>query len=765
MAVLEIAKIQVRRGEELQTGIPQLEPGEFGWAEDTENLYIGKRVIEGAIDDNNTRILTENDLNFFRVAIQSTGTAASSYLYRQNISIQTDPINGYLYYTSSTTVQSKLDQSVSLSDFGVIPSTTPVDITLDLERAIQDLFFNSTWDDWKREDTRRTLLIPAGNYMVSETIKLPPYTKLVGEGSAITKLILTSPISNLFKTVDALGRTFEDGNMESGLKRSRGIHIEGMTLAFKTNNSENNNSLLSLDNTLDAIVEDVLFKTDFTSTSTTTFGITSFGTGIEIRGIGGGVGSGDVNLCENIRIHNCKFDGLNKGVKGAGPIIRPIISNSIFSNLHQGIELIGTGASPGPMNGHIFQNRFENILERGLYVDSGITTVRNNIISENNFFVQVGNGNFLDDHITVAAFPIIEFASEGNQTINDIFQRKVIADAAPETANGFYYNPLVLGNTVINDGSIYSTNIASSSTGSLMKLPCTEEDQVVDVRYQITGTNISRKGHLTINVADSVGNYAFASLSDSYNFIETLETKIASFAMNLSIPLIGIISDIQAPSHTEPVKVTTNLPHKLPAGVPVVLFNMSGMEDLQGNTYYISVNGTQTNNLFLWHDEDLSLPVDGVGFAAYLSGGEVYYSLLPNQFAVNLSLYSKFEDLIGPAPYPSNPISVPAGWYITPDGTNFACITEYIVSTDISGAPIAVFSAQSLSGALNFADPSASWALVKSTADGQIDGNTILSFEVASNFADPSSQNYMVLKCSNKLPENLKISYQVTTQL
>ena len=40
MAVIEIAKIQVRRGQENLTGIPQLAPGEFGWAEDTENLSI-----------------------------------------------------------------------------------------------------------------------------------------------------------------------------------------------------------------------------------------------------------------------------------------------------------------------------------------------------------------------------------------------------------------------------------------------------------------------------------------------------------------------------------------------------------------------------------------------------------------------------------------------------------------------------------------------------------------------------------------------------
>ena len=46
MAVIEIAKIQVRRGQESVTGVPQLDPGELGWAEDTQHLYIGKRIVD-----------------------------------------------------------------------------------------------------------------------------------------------------------------------------------------------------------------------------------------------------------------------------------------------------------------------------------------------------------------------------------------------------------------------------------------------------------------------------------------------------------------------------------------------------------------------------------------------------------------------------------------------------------------------------------------------------------------------------------------------
>ena len=67
MAVVSISRIQVRRGQENQTGVPTLAGGEFGWAADTENLYIGLRREDGGARDDNVRILTENDLVNFLV--------------------------------------------------------------------------------------------------------------------------------------------------------------------------------------------------------------------------------------------------------------------------------------------------------------------------------------------------------------------------------------------------------------------------------------------------------------------------------------------------------------------------------------------------------------------------------------------------------------------------------------------------------------------------------------------------------------------------
>ena len=60
MAVVQISRIQVRRGRALQgTGIPDnLASGEFAWAMDTQELYIGNgSVAEGAPAVGKTKII------------------------------------------------------------------------------------------------------------------------------------------------------------------------------------------------------------------------------------------------------------------------------------------------------------------------------------------------------------------------------------------------------------------------------------------------------------------------------------------------------------------------------------------------------------------------------------------------------------------------------------------------------------------------------------------------------------------------------------
>ena len=63
MAVVQISRIQIRRGQKNQgSGLPQLASGELGWAIDTRELYIGNgSVSEGSPSVGNTKVLPQFD--------------------------------------------------------------------------------------------------------------------------------------------------------------------------------------------------------------------------------------------------------------------------------------------------------------------------------------------------------------------------------------------------------------------------------------------------------------------------------------------------------------------------------------------------------------------------------------------------------------------------------------------------------------------------------------------------------------------------------
>jgi len=106
MAVIQISKIQHRRGlKNNNAGIPQLSAAEIAWAIDTQELYIGNgSVADGAPYVGNTKILTEHD-NILELA--------NSYRFAL-----TEPS---ISLSVPRSLQSKLDEYVSIFDFGAIP--------------------------------------------------------------------------------------------------------------------------------------------------------------------------------------------------------------------------------------------------------------------------------------------------------------------------------------------------------------------------------------------------------------------------------------------------------------------------------------------------------------------------------------------------------------------------------------------------------------------------------------------------------------------
>jgi len=481
MAVVEIAKIQVRRGQENQTGVPQLEPGEFGWAQDTEHLYIGKRISEGANTDENTRILTENDLQNIFNLVDTTSTQIINYTYREQVPhiINTVPIS----------LQDRLDQRVSLASFGVVPSFTATDITVPFQNAVNTLFYNSTVDSDQRIESKRKLIVPAGNYIVREEILLPPFAQIEGEGPGITKITLVETGTHMFRTIDGilpLQKSLQA--MSDGPNRARNVGLSNMTIEYATT-ANSSYALLALDNVENANISNVEFgiqtSTDFVSD----------GIGIQLRG----TKNSGVELCENIQILNCIFNSLSTAIEGTGTVTRMVIKDNKFSNLQSGIRFFNVDEFDTPSKGIITNNKFENIIKEAFYV--GTDTTATNHISQYNVYYQVGNGITLDDNTSTEQYAVINFNSDGNKSIDDYFSRQ--NEAVSNTDPNFYYNPLVVGAVSVINNTVFKYNNIPPGVTDLTKIPLTDQEQRLEIEYKFfdDAHQYNRTGKLLINIS------------------------------------------------------------------------------------------------------------------------------------------------------------------------------------------------------------------------------------------------------------------------
>jgi hypothetical protein len=526
VSIIEIAKIQVRRGQENTTGVPQLAPGEFGWAQDTENLYIGKRIAEGANTDDNSRILTQKDYdNLFAIAMgagRDAVASTSTYRYRDNLDFA-------LFASTTTFIGTKLDAFVSLTDFGVTASSTATDIYNELNTAVQNLFANIYFQG----DTRRNLIIPAGNYYISDTIELPPYASLVGEGPGMTNLLSLNNDRPMFKTVDANGVAFESTMAEQNSQfGSRFVNLEGMTLAYTTGTAVNH-PLVYFDNTEHSNINRVEFTVvDVVNTSTGTVLINSstiYGTAISLRG----ERRSGIEQNKNVTISNCNFKKIGTGVLGTGSVAYSLIEDCNFADLKAGIifsAFNGDVYRTAPTNAIITKNNFEYIENQAIFVGTATdqTTFLPNVLNHSssfNSFYKVGNGPGLGDLIlTNTGTAVISCYGSGFNSINDKFSRKEFANPIiGTTSTTFFYKPLVEGVTLENATSITIKDLGTSQQ-ILDRLYVTGKTVSYKIPYKLeeqSNNYYTRSGMLTITIVGNP-NYtplgSVGSISDYYDF-------------------------------------------------------------------------------------------------------------------------------------------------------------------------------------------------------------------------------------------------------
>jgi hypothetical protein len=549
MAVIEIARIQVRRGQENQTGIPQLAGGEFAWAADTERLLIGLTREDGGSRDDNVEILTENHLrNFF-----TTLTTTATYTYR---------VGSYITAEDGTnefdrTVQQRLDDNdVSVLNFGAVGDYINDD-TATLQVAIDNLFLNALE---LSDNPARTLRFPPGTFRITETLYIPKGTVIVGEGIDKTIIKIASTGSHIFQTVDSRSEgglagyvTFDNTTTMISNQLPEGIKIQGLTLEYDSVLTTVTNvlSMMSLDCATNALIKDVKFKGNYgigVNTSTNHVGI-------DIRGY-------QSVTADNIIIDNCYFENLYYGVKSNYDITNPVVQYSKFKNLHKGITFNDPKdslAGVGPRFGRFVNNKFYDIENEAIYFGTNGTTTGTHHVLLNNQYFNVGNRNSLAGEDNPLSGPVVSFLSAENVSQNDYhdryeYQLKTLSTNTP-------YFELIAGKNAIYKTEVKSVVVNQSANAEVLRLPLTDDHQRIEVKYQVyveSSTSTTRMGVLNIYVKNGTPT-PYVSYDDAYHFVDPADSLNWSTSYDMGLNSVRLFAQNNSGSENYTIDYQFNI--------------------------------------------------------------------------------------------------------------------------------------------------------------------------------------------------------------
>ena len=456
MAIVQISRITNRKG--LEEDLPQpLAPAELGWAVDTRQLYIGPGTLaEGSPDEhNNIEILTEySDILATQTAYTYTGQTATGYSVQTGTSVGS-PV--------SQSLQSRLDSYCVVTDFGA-KGDGVTDDTAAINRALYQLYCVQA-----NPQIRRSLFFPAGNYIITDTILVPPYAMLYGEGpqSSILNFFVTAWTNTVayaagvlvksgglyyrsnfavpvgVSLVDQIDGQYYWGDISTGAANGLPEYI--MQTASSTQQTganivspyEPQNILITNMNMVtNQIMNGVLIERahDCAFTNVGFHGplITTTLT-VSTDNIAAVRWASTTSLvCSHVTFENCVFNGFTYGTNTAQQIEGITFSNCDFDTLYQGVYLGGvTPVNGGPTGVRLITNVFDNIYVEGIVIEGvSLNTTTNNV------FYDVGN-HF--NGAALAASAIIDIDTANNVCLGDMFERT--------TAQSATYPRIKLNNT------------------------------------------------------------------------------------------------------------------------------------------------------------------------------------------------------------------------------------------------------------------------------------------------------------------------------
>lgn len=541
MAVVQISKIQVRRGQKnVGTGLPQLASGEIGWAIDTRELYIGNGAVsEGAPAVGNTKVLTEYD-DLFALADTYTYNADDAYTVTGG-----DSANAI-----KRTLQERLDDRVSVRAFGAKGDGATVD-TAALQRAIDQLYLNSAIKG--SAESRMKLHLEPGRYLINDTLYLPPYATLIGAGADKT-IIVTSVNKPMFITVNstsAPGAPASDANTGS-LDMATDILLKGMTLETVGVGAAGANNISSdadpdtakgiiLQSCKDSVFEDIKITGVWTSGA-----VDIDDNAITLNNLSGSIAT------DNNKFIDCQIIGFGTGVRSNWDADENVFKGCKFDTLGQGVVFgedmtlgdIASGQNKGP-SANVFEGcTFTDVHREAIRVYNG----ENNSSRENRFTL-CGNNGAID---TLPAYSVIRYEKDSNKSFDDYFTR-TYALANGVNLENVPYLPEVSGSAFFKMPYENVLELGQVTAVTLFRLPGVI-NQAYEIDYTLVSNNyrVIRSGTMYV-VIDAYAETA--EISDEFHFNGD-ETYLDAITFNVNLR----DADLDLTKETIDVIVTSTMP-------------------------------------------------------------------------------------------------------------------------------------------------------------------------------------------------------------
>jgi hypothetical protein len=317
MAIIQISRIQHRRG--LQQDLPNLASAELGWSIDSRKLYIGNGTLtEGAPVEGKTEILTEHsDILALFDQFQFKGLPYGA------VAITADNEEGF-----RRTLQEKLDDFVNVRDFGAL-GNGDADDTDAINRALNNAYaYSSTIGGI---DMHRTVYFPAGYYLVSDTIVIPPFVRIVGDGKQNTIIGSKQDVTTIARLSDnngAIGANLGD--------KPGSIPTQARDYAIADIGFENGGNQLNPCVVIDGGFDIYFHRVSFTGASMPGSDAGSSHAAVYLSGASGFFPT------QRVFFNECEFALHNAGIETFGEVDGLVIKGCSFVDLHADTVLSDT---------------------------------------------------------------------------------------------------------------------------------------------------------------------------------------------------------------------------------------------------------------------------------------------------------------------------------------------------------------------------------------------------------------------------------------